>query len=281
MKKITKKMLLPVITILGLASCGGQTVKPEVAKQRAQKITEVQESKEFELPKKFYIDEDISMEMNEKSGSVSDTESSSLTSLISVDLENFQFYMSSKMVGFEEDAEVKVWMYLEDNTFYTVSELDDEKTYTKITVEINDFNFAEALGKSLNEVYNILSGKAYLNLDQYEEAKTKVAGQEIDFGTPSVTYTSTGDGNLGITQKASINTSVELQGSKVSTKGNSLIKVQFDNYIISSLESEVKASIEAGDGGVTITASSKMNVHLNDAKFSKPNLADFTEETAA
>ena len=64
------------------------------------------------------------------------------------------------MVGFEEDAEVKVWMYLEDNTFYTVSELDDEKTYTKITVEINDFNFAEALGKSLNEVYNILSGKA-------------------------------------------------------------------------------------------------------------------------
>ena len=281
MKKITKKMLLPVITILGLASCGGQTVKPEVAKQRAQKITEVQESKEFELPKKFYIDEDISMEMNKKSGSVSDTESSSLTSLISVDLENFQFYMSSKMVGFEEDAEVKVWMYLEDNTFYTVSELDDEKTYTKITVEINDFNFAEALGKSLNEVYNILSGKAYLNLDQYEEAKTKVAGQEIDFGTPSVTYTSTGDGNLGITQKASINTSVELQGSKVSTKGNSLIKVQFDNYIISSLESEVKASIEAGDGGVTITASSKMNVHLNDAKFSKPNLADFTEETAA
>ncbi len=281
MKKITKKMLLPVITILGLASCGGQTVKPEVAKQRAQKITEVQESKEFELPKKFYIDEDISMEMNKKSGSVSDTESSSLTSLISVDLENFQFYMSSKMVGFEEDAEVKVWMYLEDNTFYTVSELDDEKTYTKITVEINDFNFAEALGKSLNEVYNILSGKAYLNLDQYEEAKTTVAGQEIDFGTPSVTYTSTGDGNLGITQKASINTSVELQGSKVSTKGNSLIKVQFDNYIISSLESEVKASIKAGDGGVTITASSKMNVHLNDAKFSKPNLADFTEETAA
>lgn len=281
MKKITKKMLLPVITILGLASCGGQTVKPEVAKQRAQKITEVQESKEFELPKKFYIDEDISMEMNKKSGSVSDTESSSLTSLISVDLENFQFYMSSKMVGFEEDAEVKVWMYLEDNTFYTVSELDDEKTYTKITVEINDFNFAEALGKSLNEVYNILSGKAYLNLDQYEEAKTTVAGQEIDFGTPSITYTSTGDGNLGITQKASINTSVELQGSKVSTKGNSLIKVQFDNYIISSLESEVKASIKAGDGGVTITASSKMNVHLNDAKFSKPNLADFTEETAA
>ena len=281
MKKITKKMLLPVITILGLASCGGQTVKPEVAKQRAQKITEVQESKEFELPKKFYIDEDISMEMNKKSGSVSDTESSSLTSLISVDLENFQFYMSSKMVGFEEDAEVKVWMYLEDNTFYTVSELDDEKTYTKITVEINDFNFAEALGKSLNEVYNILSGKAYLNLDQYEEAKTTVAGQEIDFGTPSVTYTSTGDGNLGITQKASINTSVELQGSKVSTKGNSLIKVQFDNYIISSLESEVKASIKAGDGGVTITASSKMNVHLNDAKFSKPNLADFTEETDA
>ena len=281
MKKITKKMLLPVITILGLASCGGQTVKPEVAKQRAQKITEVQESKEFKLPKKFYIDEDISMEMNKKSGSVSDTESSSLTSLISVDLENFQFYMSSKMVGFEEDAEVKVWMYLEDNTFYTVSELDDEKTYTKITVEINDFNFAEALGKSLNEVYNILSGKAYLNLDQYEEAKTEVAGQEIDFGTPSVTYTSTGDGNLGITQKASINTSVELQGSKVSTKGNSLIKVQFDNYIISSLESEVKASIKAGDGGVTITASSKMNVHLNDAKFSKPNLADFTEETAA
>lgn len=281
MKKITKKMLLPVITILGLASCGGQTVKPEVAKQRAQKITEVQESKEFELPKKFYIDEDISMEMNKKSGSASDTESSSLTSLISVDLENFQFYMSSKMVGFEEDAEVKVWMYLEDNTFYTVSELDDEKTYTKITVEINDFNFAEALGKSLNEVYNILSGKAYLNLDQYEEAKTQVAGQEIDFGTPSVTYTSTGDGNLGITQKASINTSVELQGSKVSTKGNSLIKVQFDNYIISSLESEVKASIVAGDGGVTIAASSKMNVHLNDAKFSKPNLADFTEETAA
>ena len=274
-------MLLPVITILGLASCGGQTVKPEVAKQRAQKITEVQESKEFELPKKFYIDEDISMEMNKKSGSASDTESSSLTSLISVDLENFQFYMSSKMVGFEEDAEVKVWMYLEDNTFYTVSELDDEKTYTKITVEINDFNFAEALGKSLNEVYNILSGKAYLNLDQYEEAKTQVAGQEIDFGTPSVAYTSTGDGNLGITQKASINTSVELQGSKVSTKGNSLIKVQFDNYIISSLESEVKASIKAGDGGVTITASSKMNVHLNDAKFSKPNLADFTEETAA
>lgn len=281
MKKITKKMLLPVITILGLASCGGQTVKPEVAKQRAQKITEVQESKEFELPKKFYIDEDISMEMNEKSGSVSDTESSSLTSLISVDLENFQFYMSSKMVGFEEDAEVKVWMYLEGNTFYTVSELDDEKTYTKITIEINNFNFAEALGKSLNEVYNILSGKAYLNLDQYEEAKTQVAGQEIDFGTPSVTYTSTGDGNLGITQKASINTSVELQGSKVSTKGNSLIKVQFDNYIISSLESEVKASIVAGDGGVTIAASSKMNVHLNDAKFSKPNLADFTEETAA
>ena len=281
MKKITKKMLLPVITILGLASCGGQTVKPEVAKQRAQKITEVQESKEFELPKKFYIDEDISMEMNKKSGSASDTESSSLTSLISVDLENFQFYMSSKMVGFEEDAEVKVWMYLEDNTFYTVSELDDEKTYTKITVEINDFNSAEALGKSLNEVYNILSGKAYLNLDQYEEAKTQVAGQEIDFGTPSVAYTSTGDGNLGITQKASINTSVELQGSKVSTKGNSLIKVQFDNYIISSLESEVKASIKAGDGGVTITASSKMNVHLNDAKFSKPNLADFTEETAA
>lgn len=281
MKKITKKMLLPVITILGLASCGGQTVKPEVAKQRAQKITEVQESKEFELPKKFYIDEDISMEMNKKSGSVSDTESSSLTSLISVDLENFQFYMSSKMVGFEEDAEVKVWMYLEGNTFYTVSELDDEKTYTKITIEINNFNFAEALGKSLNEVYNILSGKAYLNLDQYEEAKTQVAGQEIDFGTPSVTYTSTGDGNLGITQKASINTSVELQGSKVSTKGNSLIKVQFDNYIISSLESEVKASIVAGDGGVTIAASSKMNVHLNDAKFSKPNLADFTEETAA
>lgn len=281
MKKITKKMLLPVITILGLASCGGQTVKPEVAKQRAQKITEVQESKEFELPKKFYIDEDISMEMNKKSGSVSDTESSSLTSLISVDLENFQFYMSSKMVGFEEDAEVKVWMYLEGNTFYTVSELDDEKTYTKITIEINNFNFAEALGKSLNEVYNILSGKAYLNLDQYEEAKTQVAGQEIDFGTPSVTYTSTGDGNLGITQKASINTSVELQGSKVSTKGNSLIKVQFDNYIISSLESEVKASIKAGDGGVTIAASSKMNVHLNDAKFSKPNLADFTEETAA
>lgn len=281
MKKITKKMLLPVITILGLASCGGQTVKPEVAKQRAQKITEVQESKEFELPKKFYIDEDISMEMNKKSGSVSDTESSSLTSLISVDLENFQFYMSSKMVGFEEDAEVKVWMYLEGNTFYTVSELDDEKTYTKITIEINNFNFAEALGKSLNEVYNILSGKAYLNLDQYEEAKTQVAGQEIDFGTPSVTYTSTGDGNLGITQKASINTSVELQGSKVSTKGNSLIKVQFDNYIISSLESEVKASIKAGDGGVTITASSKMNVHLNDAKFSKPNLADFTEETTA
>lgn len=281
MKKITKKMLLPVITILGLASCGGQTVKPEVAKQRAQKITEVQESKEFELPKKFYIDEDISMEMNKKSGSVSDTESSSLTSLISVDLENFQFYMSSKMVGFEEDAEVKVWMYLEGNTFYTVSELDDEKTYTKITIEINNFNFAEALGKSLNEVYNILSGKAYLNLDQYEEAKTNIAGQEIDFGTPSVTYTSTGDGNLGITQKASINTSVELQGSKVSTKGNSLIKVQFDNYIISSLESEVKASIKAGDGGVTITASSKMNVHLNDAKFSKPNLADFTEETAA
>lgn len=281
MKKITKKMLLPVITILGLASCGGQTVKPEVAKQRAQKITEVQESKEFELPKKFYIDEDISMEMNKKSGSVSDKESGSLTSLISVDLENFQFYMSSITVGFEEDAEVKVWMYLEDNTFYTVSELDDEKTYTKITVEINDFNFAEALGKSLNEVYNILSGKAYLNLDQYEEAKTEVAGQEIDFGTPSVTYTSTGDGNLGITQKASINTSVELQGSKVSTKGNSLIKVQFDNYIISSLESEVKASIVAGDGGVTIAASSKMNVHLNDAKFSKPNLADFTEETAA
>ena len=281
MKKITKKMLLPVITILGLASCGGQTVKPEVAKQRAQKITEVQESKEFELPKKFYIDEDISMEMNKKSGSVSDTESSSLTSLTSVDLENFQFYMSSKMVGFEEDAEVKVWMYLENNTFYTVSELDDEKTYTKITIEINNFNFAEALGKSLNEVYNILSGKAYLNLDQYEEAKTQVAGQEIDFGTPSVTYTSTGDGNLGITQKASINTSVELQGSKVSTKGNSLIKVQFDNYIISSLESEVKASIVAGDGGVTIAASSKMNVHLNDAKFSKPNLADFTEETAA
>lgn len=281
MKKITKKMLLPVITILGLASCGGQTVKPEVAKQRAQKITEVQESKEFELPKKFYIDEDISMEMNKKSGSASDTESSSLTSLISVDLENFQFYMSSKMVGFEEDAEVKVWMYLEGNTFYSVSELDDEKTYTKITIEINNFNFAEALGKSLNEVYNILSGKAYLNLDQYEEAKTKVAGQEIDFGTPSVTYTSTGDGNLGITQKASINTSVELQGSKVSTKGNSLIKVQFDNYIISSLESEVKASIVAGDGGVTIAASSKMNVHLNDAKFSKPNLADFTEETAA
>lgn len=99
MKKITKKMLLPVITILGLASCGGQTVKPEVAKQRAQKITEVQESKEFELPKKFYIDEDISMEMNKKSGSVSDTESSSLTSLISVDLENFQFYMSSKDVS--------------------------------------------------------------------------------------------------------------------------------------------------------------------------------------
>lgn len=281
MKKITKKMLLPVITILGLASCGGQTVKPEVAKQRAQKITEVQESKEFELPKKFYIDEDISMEMNKKSGSVSDKESGSLTSLISVDLENFQFYMSSITVGFEEDAEVKVWMYLEDNTFYTVSELDDEKTYTKITVEINDFNFAEALGKSLNEVYNILSGKAYLNLDQYEEAKTEVAGQEIDFGTPSVTYTSTGDGNLGITQKASINTSVELQGTKVSTKGNSLIKVQFDNYIISSLESEVKASIKAGDGGVTINASSKMNVHLNDAKFSKPNLADFTEETAA
>lgn len=40
------------------------------------------------------------------------------------------------MVGFEEDAEVKVWMYLEDNTFYTVSELDDEKLIQKSLLKL-------------------------------------------------------------------------------------------------------------------------------------------------
>lgn len=274
MKKITKKLLLPVIAVLGLASCGAQEVKPEVAKQRAQKITEVQESEDFELPKKFYIDEDVSMKMVTKGGSEAENASVSSSALMSVDLENFQVYMASDINNSSESQHVKMWMYLEDNTFYSATELNGNKTYTKVTVEINDFNFEEAAGEIVNKIYDFLTGSSYLDLDQYEKVSTDL---EIDFGTPSVTYTSTGDGNLGITQKASINTSLEIQGTKISTKGSSTLKIQFDNYILTSMHSEGKVTMSAGGDKVEITENSSLNVHLNKAKFSKPDLSTFTE----
>lgn len=286
MKKITKKMLLPVIALLGLASCGGQTVKPEVAKQRAQKIAEVQKSEDFELPKKLYIDEEAVIKGEMVSPTGTEKTNVTVSSLFSLDLENFQVYMSLKGQG-ETDKQKnyssEIWFYLEDNTFYTVSDIDGEKNYTKVTVEINNFNFSEAAANVVNQVYDLLTSEDYLNLDQYTSGVNNevTEGFKVDFGTPSVTYTSTGDGNLGITQKASINTKIESEGVSISAKGSSTLKVQFDNYILSSLSSNCNVDLNAGGESVSLEAKSNTNVHLNSTQFSKPNLSDFTEKTVA
>lgn len=277
MKKITKNLLLPVIAVLGLTSCGAPKVEPEVAKQRAQKITEVQESKEFELPKKFYIDEDSTIQVNNGDNKAT----ANTTSIMSVDIENFQVYMSSKITGVEiTESSLSMWMYLEGNTFYSVAEVNDKKTYTKVTVEINDFNFAEAASEVINQIYDFLTGSSYLDLKQYEKVSNEVTNAvDIDFGTPTLTYTSTGEGNLGISQKASIKTSFTMNSQTFSAKGSSSLNVQFDNYILSSLKSDSSLSLNANGEKTEINSKIRTNVHLNKAKFNKPDLSNFTEET--
>jgi len=284
MKKITKNLILSFIALLGLASCGAPEVKPEVAQKRAQKIVETQKEETFELPKKAYLEEIKSLDATETTEGKTVKSNIHYSTIVSLDLDTLQFYLINEKKSVEDGEEKtqtsQAWFYVEDNTFYSASLTDNKKSYSKLSIEGNgDFNFEDAIRESIDSFYKLLTSEDALELTQYSKKITNDLIDEfkLDFGTPTVKYTSTGEGNLGISQKTSVNHEITFNNAKVALKGSATNKIQFDNYLLSSSSSECKLSLSADGEKIEAKLNVSSQVHLNQTQFTKPDLSSFTE----
>lgn len=278
MKKITKSLVLSFAALLGLVSCGAPEITEEQARVRAQAISQEQEKESFELPKKFYLEEKVKTSMSSTTNGKTEKANANSNALVSLDLENLTFYMEANVSDGEESTSTKTWGYVENNTFVLASDLNGQKSYISTTIEINDFNFAAAIGDTINDIYDTITGSEYLDIDSYKNVSNDLANQlGISFKDPTVKFTSTGDGNLGISQTASLDMNVELGGTKITAKGSTKTSINFDNYFLSSAQMNLKLDMSDSSNKVSATVSNTLKVHMNSAKFSKPNLSSFTK----
>lgn len=283
MKKITKTLLLSLAALTGLVGCGGAPeVDKDVAKQRAQKIVEKQNEADFEIPNKLYIELNASSTSVSKSGDETEKTDMKHYQIMSLDLNAQQLYVgastSTSTNGQDPDNGCEyLWVYVEDNYIYTVYQKNDTKQYTK---EAFSGSFKDTIEANYQTLETIIKSSDALDLDEYEkEVYDDIASQiGLSFGKPTVKYTSNGEGNLGIEQTASLDVNLTKSSATIKATGSITSSIGFDNYLYSFGSSSVKLSVDLnGTVHMDVNASSKLNVHLNKAKFSKPNLNDFSQ----
>lgn len=282
MKKITKTLLLSLAALTGLVGCGGATeVDKEVAKKRAEKIVEKQNEADFKIPNKLYIELNASGTSVSKSGEETEKVDMKHNQIMSLDLDAQQLYIaassSTTTNGKEPDNGCEyLWVYVEGDCIYTVYQENDKKQYTE---EKFSGNFKDAIAENYETLETIIKSSDALDLDEYEkEVSDDITSQiGLSFGKPTVKYTSNGEGNLGIEQTANLEVNSTQSGVTIKATGSITSSIGFDNYLYSFGSSSVKLSVDLNDAHMDVNTSSKLNVHLNKAKFSKPNLNDFSK----
>lgn len=276
MKKGLRNSVLSLATLLALVSCGAPAVTEEVAKQRAQEITTRREQEDFALPTKLTITAKSMVSMTMKMADEKESAKETINASIVLDLDNYYYYTESST----SEGTSKMWAYLEDNTFILAEESANGKVYQEVVLE-DPTAYIDTVSSIISDVYAIVLNNEFLQIENLDDVILQNTGLTGTFDS-DLSYTSSAEGNLGISAKGSIKDGVlEIQeGVSISASANVQVKVNFDNYLLTSatVSANVKAVEETVGLSVELVNKETVNIKYGAASLSKPNLSTFTKQ---
>lgn len=276
MKKGLRNSVMSLAALLALVSCGAPAVTEEVAKQRAQEITERREQADFEMPTKITITGKSTTDLTMKVGSEKESATDSMELKMVLDTENYYYYMGVTT----SEGSMKQWGYLEGNTLIAAQESPSGKFYSEAVLESPD-KYIEVLSTAINSIYETVLNNEFLQIDELDAALLKSTGLTGTFDS-DISYTSSAEGNLGISAKGEVTDgSMEIQeGLSISASASVNVKVSFDNYLLTNTSVSVKVNAAEETSGVSINLVSKetLSIKYGVASLSKPNLSNFTKQ---
>lgn len=276
MKKGLRNSVLSLATLLALVSCGAPKVTEEVAKQRAQEITAKREQENFELPTKITITGTSTTNLTMKVGDEKESVKESRNVKMVLDLDNYYYSMGVTT----SEGSMKQWGYLEENTLIVAQDTPSGKFYSEMPLESPD-KYVEVLSTMIQEIYDIVLSNDFLQIENLDNALLSSLGLTGEFKS-DISYTSSAEGNLGISAKGKVaEGSMEIQeGVSISASGSVNVKVSFDNYLLMSTSVSVSAKAVEETVGVSVDLTSKetINIKYGVASLDKPNLSEFTKQ---
>ncbi len=278
MNKILRNSVLSLVTIFSLASCDAPQVEPEVAKQRAQAIIAEQNKEEFSSPKTFTVNAKTEFSLSANAQGEELEQVIKMEQKIVVDLEKGYYYESMTADGVDQS----IWVYLEEEKVIAAV---DAPELGKIYSEIPSANlevFAISVSPYVESVYDIILDQQWLDLDNLVKNITATASLANPVFDGKTTYTSSEEGNLGVSISGDLTGGLALEEGAASIPATANIKtnISFDNYLMQSYK--INVDIEAGvtaPGGtlnVKVGLNQSLSVNYGSASISKPNLKNFT-----
>lgn len=276
MKKMLRNSVLSLATLLALVSCGAPAVTEEVAKKRAQEITTKREETDFSLPTKLTVSQKVSTTVTLKVGDEKESEKMAVSSKLVMDLDAGYFYSGVTI----NDEKEEIWGYLEGTTIIIAQASGTEKVYTEIP-EANLETFTTTLSNMIQSAYSIVLGADYLDLENVADTSLDnigIGGEGLTLDA-KVSFTSTGEGNLGLTVSGKASGRTVMQGVNVDVSITLKESVVFDQYLLE--KDNMSFTVNASSADIltmTMKGSSTLNVSYGTASISKPDLSSFTKQ---
>lgn len=275
MKKMLRNSVLSLATLLALVSCGAPAVTEEVAKKRAQEITTKREETDFSLPTKLTVSQKVSTTVTIKVGDEKESEKTTVSSKLVMDLDAGYFYSGNTV----NDEKQEIWGYLEGTKIILAQASGTEKVYTEIP-EANLETFTTTLSNMIQSAYSIVLGADYLDLENV--ADTSLDNIGIGEGLTldaKASFTSTGEGNLGLTVSGKASGRTVMEGVNVDVSITLKESVVFDQYLLEKDNMSFTVNASSADiFTMTMKGSSALNVSYGTASISKPDLSSFTKQ---
>lgn len=275
MKKMLRNSVLSLATLLALVSCGAPAVTEEVAKKRAQEITTKREETDFSLPTKLTVSQKVSTTITLKVGDEKESEKTTVSSKLVMDLDAGYLYSGGTINGEKEE----IWGYLEGTTIIIARASGTEKVYTEIP-EANLETFTTTLSNMIQSAYSIVLGADYLDLENVADTSLDSIGMGEGFTLDAkASFTSTGEGNLGLTVSGKASGRTVMQGVNVDVSITLKESVVFDQYLLEKDNMSFTVNASSADiFTMTMKGSSTLNVSYGTASISKPDLSSFTKQ---
>lgn len=279
--EIMKKRYLLLITLM-LCSCS-KSITLDEARNIALSISQTLKSENFNSPTKYTLSSKTT-----QNGYYTTSNGSSPISVVAeettiYDGDNYQFYSVSKVVDNGELTETKVWLYGENDKFYTVISTNDRNIYYDVDVNMNDF---ESAFKSNYALFSFILDPSLISVESIEQILRFMDYSNEDFekenySSTSLSFKSSKAGHL-ITEFSYTNNFEEDNYGMIS-KGTSIAKQQitFTNNLLSKSnmeeEREYDVYYEGKFLGKEKTTTNIVASYKYSAKFKKPNLNEFTK----
>lgn len=267
-----------------LSSCGIKEISKEDAKVKALEIKEYLSSDSFVAPTKYTLNTKIVQNRTITSSYGSDNISLVVEETSIYDGDSYSFYSGSTSTDGDEIINTEVWLYGENNVFYTVISSNDQKVYFKINVE--EGKMEETFIENYN-LFGFMIDPTLLSKQSIEQTLSLIEYSSEDFENrnykdATLKFKSKGDNEL-ITF-FNYKTQLNEEAFGMITTGNVLIEQQItfkDNMLFSSKlveDSDLDIIYNNESYGKEISKKETNSSFNYSAKFVKPNLSEFVEK---